>query len=67
MAWSTVTIGMVSAKTEDCGMSFLSKSSYKVRVKDLLSIALIILSLNFTFVSHTAFSFKNFKIPKKNK
>ncbi|XP_046422711.1 voltage-gated potassium channel subunit beta-2 isoform X2 [Neodiprion virginianus] len=29
MAWSTVTIGMVSTKSEDCGMSFLSRSSYK--------------------------------------
>ncbi|XP_012288261.1 voltage-gated potassium channel subunit beta-2 [Orussus abietinus] len=29
MAWSTVTIGMVSAKPEDCGVSFLSRSSYK--------------------------------------
>lgn len=30
MAWSTVTIGMVSAKPEDYGVSFLSRSSYKV-------------------------------------
>lgn len=30
MAWSTVTIGMVSSKPEDCGVSFLSRSSYKV-------------------------------------
>ncbi|XP_053993745.1 voltage-gated potassium channel subunit beta-2 isoform X1 [Hylaeus anthracinus] len=29
MAWSTVTIGMVSAKPEDYGVSFLSRSSYK--------------------------------------
>ncbi|KAM0732435.1 Voltage-gated potassium channel subunit beta-2 [Formica fusca] len=29
MAWSTVTIGMVSSKPEDCGVSFLSRSSYK--------------------------------------
>ncbi|XP_034947370.1 voltage-gated potassium channel subunit beta-2 isoform X2 [Chelonus insularis] len=28
MAWSTVTIGMVS-KPDDCGVSFLSRSSYK--------------------------------------
>lgn len=32
MAWSTVTIGMVSSKPEDCGVSFLSRSSYKVSV-----------------------------------
>lgn len=31
MAWSTVTIGMVSPKPEDCGMNFFSKSSFKVR------------------------------------
>ncbi|XP_026301969.1 voltage-gated potassium channel subunit beta-3 isoform X5 [Apis mellifera] len=30
MAWSTVTIGMVSSKPEDCGVSFFSRSSYKV-------------------------------------
>ena len=30
MAWSTVTIGMVSSKPDDCGVSFLSRSSYKV-------------------------------------
>ncbi|XP_026301967.1 voltage-gated potassium channel subunit beta-2 isoform X4 [Apis mellifera] len=29
MAWSTVTIGMVSSKPEDCGVSFFSRSSYK--------------------------------------
>ncbi|KAG7201480.1 hypothetical protein KM043_004240 [Ampulex compressa] len=29
MAWSTVTIGMVSSKPEDYGVSFLSRSSYK--------------------------------------
>lgn len=32
MAWSTVTIGMVSSKPEDCGVSFLSRSSYKVNI-----------------------------------
>ncbi|XP_017877055.1 voltage-gated potassium channel subunit beta-2 isoform X3 [Ceratina calcarata] len=29
MAWSTVTIGMVSSKPDDYGVSFLSRSSYK--------------------------------------
>ncbi|XP_011313874.1 voltage-gated potassium channel subunit beta-2 [Fopius arisanus] len=29
MAWSTVTIGMVSSKPDDSGVSFLSRSSYK--------------------------------------
>ncbi|XP_043286141.1 voltage-gated potassium channel subunit beta-2 isoform X2 [Venturia canescens] len=29
MAWSTVTIGMVSPKPDDCGVSLLSRSSYK--------------------------------------
>lgn len=31
MAWSTVTIGMVSPKPDDCGVSLLSRSSYKVQ------------------------------------
>jgi len=47
MAWSTVTIGMVSSKPEDCGVSFLSRSSYKVfKISNTIYIVLYIVILN---------------------